>query len=55
MEEIVVKGGGYSLSSPFNNKVWPQANRENLILAIDLTFAYIRPWKVGCERNLQEV
>ena len=46
---------------PFNDKVWPLANHENLILVIVLPFAHIRPWKlqgtqlvVGCERKMQE-
>ena len=50
------------LSLPFDDKVWPLSNWENLILVIVLPFAHIRPWKlqgtqlvVKCERNMQEV
>ena len=49
-------------SLPFADKVWPLANRENLILVIILPFVHIRPWKlqgtqlvVKCQRNMQEV
>ena len=62
MEEKVVEGGGHCLSLSFSDKVWHQANHENISLVIILTFSHIRPWKlqgtqlvVGCERNIQDV
>lgn len=50
------------LSLPFNDRVWPLANHENLILVISLPFTHIRPWKlqetqlvIECKRKMQEV